>query len=194
MMETILGLAVGIGLSAACGFRVFIPLLGLSIAAQSGYVTPAHGFQWMGTWPAMVAFATATALEIGAYYIPWVDNIMDALMTPAAIVAGTITTASMVGDISPFLKWSTAIIAGGGISALVQGGTVALRTKSTGATGGMTNPIVSTVELAGSTLLTICAIVLPVLGVVVVIWICCMIVTKMVKSPFIKSFFARRSR
>ncbi|HET6419273.1 MAG TPA: DUF4126 domain-containing protein [Geobacteraceae bacterium] len=193
-METILGLAIGIGLSAACGFRVFVPLLGLSIAAQSGYITLAHGFQWIGTWPAMVAFATATVLEVGAYYIPWVDNVMDALMTPAAIVAGTITTASMAVDISPFIKWSTAIIAGGGISALVQGGTVALRTKSTGATGGITNPIISTVELAGSTLLTICAIVLPVISIVVVVWICSIIVTKMVKSPFVRRFFSNKSR
>lgn len=193
-METIIGLAVGIGLSAACGLRVFVPLMGLSIAAHSGYITPAHGFQWMGTWPALIAFTTATVLEIGAYYIPWLDNMMDALMTPAAIVAGTISTAAMVGDMSPFLKWSTAIIAGGGISALVQGGTVALRAKSAGTTGGITNPLVSTGELAGSTLLTICAIVLPILGLVIVVWICYLFVTKVVKSPFIRNLFSRGSR
>jgi len=193
-METIIGLAVGIGLSAACGLRVFVPLVGLSIAAHSGYITPAHGFQWMGTWPALIAFTTATVLEIGAYYIPWLDNMMDALMTPAAIVAGTISTAAMVGDMSPFLKWSSAIIAGGGISALVQGGTVALRAKSAGTTGGITNPLVSTGELAGSTLLTICAIVLPILGLVIVVWICYLFVTKVVKSPFIRNIFSRGSR
>lgn len=188
-METIIGLAVGIGLSAACGLRVFVPLMGLSIAAHTGYITPAHGFQWIGAWPALVAFATATALEIGAYYIPWLDNMMDALMTPAAMVAGTISTASMVGDMSPFLKWSTAIIAGGGISALVQGGTVALRAKSSGTTGGMANPLVSTGELAGSALLTICAIALPILGLVIVVWVFYLIFTKVVKFPFIRNMF-----
>ena len=190
-METIIGLAVGVGLSAACGFRVFVPMLGLSIAAFSGYINLSQGFQWLGTWPVLIAFATATVLEIGAYYIPWVDNMLDALMTPVAIAAGTIATASMMGDVSPFLKWSAAIIAGGGVSAIVQGGTVALRTKSTAATGGTTNFMVSNVELAGSALLTICAIVVPVISFVVVVWICWMMVTKMVKSPLIRSYFPR---
>ena len=193
-METIIGLAVGIGLSAACGFRVFVPMLGLSAAALSGYLTLAQGFQWLGTWPALIAFATATVLEICAYYIPWVDNMLDALMTPAAIAAGTITMASMMGDVSPFLKWSAALIAGGGISAIVQGGTVALRTKASVATGGTTNFMVSNVELAGSVLLTICAIVLPALCFVLVILICWMMVAKMVKSPFIRSFFTRKNQ
>lgn len=190
-METVIGLAVGTGLSAACGFRVFVPLLGLSIATMSGYLTLSQGFQWLGTWYALIAFATATVLEICAYYLPWVDNMLDALMTPAAIAAGTISTASLMGDVSPFLKWSAAIIAGGGISAIVQGGTVALRAKSSAATGGMTNSMVSSVELAGSTLLTICAIVIPVFCLVVVIWICFFMIRKLVNSPFIKSFFSR---
>lgn len=74
-METLLGLMIGIGLSAACGFRVFVPLPGMSIAALSGYLSLSPEFEWIGTWPALIAFATATVLEIAAYYIPWVDNI-----------------------------------------------------------------------------------------------------------------------
>jgi hypothetical protein len=93
-METTLGLIVGIGLSAACGFRVFVPLLGMSIAAHSGYVTLAPGFEWLGTREALIAFSAATVIEIAAYYIPWVDNTLDALTTPLAVVAGTILTAS----------------------------------------------------------------------------------------------------
>ncbi len=192
-METIIGLAVGTGLSAACGFRVFVPLLGLGVAALSGYLKLSQGFQWLGTWPAVIAFATATVLEICAYYVPWVDNMLDALMTPAAVAAGTISTASMMGDVSPFLKWSAAIIAGGGISAIVQGGTVALRAKSSAATGGMTNSMVSTVELAGSTLLTVCAIVIPVICLIIVLLICGFMIRKMANSPGIKSFFTRKN-
>lgn len=192
-METIIGLAVGTGLSAACGFRVFVPLLGLGVAALSGYLTLSQGFQWLGTWPAVVAFATATVLEICAYYVPWVDNMLDALMTPAAVAAGTISTASMMGNVSPFLKWSAAIIAGGGISAIVQGGTVALRTKSSAATGGMTNSMVSTVELAGSTLLTVCAIVVPAICLIIVLLLCGFMIRKVVNSPGIKGFFRRKN-
>jgi hypothetical protein len=191
-METVLGLIVGIGLSAACGFRVFVPLMGMSIAALSGHITLGSGFEWIGTWTALLAFTTATVLEIGTYYVPWVDNMMDAIMTPAAIVAGTIVTASMVGDVSPFLRWSLAVIAGGGVAGIVQGGTVALRAGSSGTTGGAANPIVSTMEMIGSILVTILAIVLPILCLLAVIWICYKMITKMARSAFIRNLFVRK--
>jgi hypothetical protein len=179
-METILGIIVGICLSAACGFRVFVPMMGVSIAALSGNITLSPGFEWIGTWPALIAFATATVMEIGAYYIPWVDNAMDSLMTPAAVAAGIILTASMVNDLSPFLKWSLAIIAGGGVAALVQVGTAALRGGSLGITGGLANPLLSTIELIGAVVVTILAVLLPLLCLAAVIWIC----YKMVKTIF----------
>lgn len=185
-METVLGLVVGIGLSAACGFRVFVPLLGMSIAAFSGYITLSPGFEWLGTQEALIAFSTATVIEIAAYYIPWVDNTLDAVMTPLAVVAGTILTASLLGDISPFLKWALAIIAGGCVSAIVQGGTVALRAASSGATGGLANLVVSTIELVGSVVVTVFAILLPFLCLAVVIWICYRMITTMAKSAFFK--------
>ncbi|MCX8023473.1 MAG: DUF4126 domain-containing protein [Syntrophorhabdaceae bacterium] len=188
-METVLGLIVGIGLSAACGFRVFVPLLGLSIASMGNHITLAPGFEWIGTWPALIAFLTATILEIMAYHIPWVDNLMDTLMTPAAIIAGIIVTASMVGDISPFLKWSLAIIAGGSISGIVQGGMVFLRAGSTGTTSGLANPILSTLETFGSIMITFLAIVLPVLCLFSVAWICYKMVRKLMSAT---SFITRR--
>ena len=177
-METLLGLIVGIGLSAACVFRVFVPLLGMSIAALSGHVTLAEGFAWIGTWPAVIAFSVATVVELATCYIPWVDNMMDAIMAPAAVIAGTILTASMLGDISPFLKWYLAVIAGGGVAATVQSGTVALRAGSSGTTGGMANPLVSTLEMIGSVLVTLLAIVLPILALLLVVWICYKMIRK----------------
>ncbi len=188
-MEVILGLVIGICLSAACGFRVFLPLMGMSIAALLGRITLSSGFEWIGTWPALIALATATVVEIGAFYIPWVDHMMDALMTPAAVVAGTIATASVIGDMSPFMKWSLAVIAGGGVSAIVQGGTVALRAGSTGTTGGLANPLVSTIELIGSILVTIFAVLLPILCLVAVIWICYKMIRAMAKSALIRRLF-----
>src|SRR2546425_4190452 len=113
-METLLSVCVGIGLSAACGFRVFVPLVVMSIAALTGHLTLARGFEWVGSYPALVAFSVATCVEIAGYYVPWVDNLLDTIATPAAIIAGTLMTASLVTDLSPFLKWTLAIIAGGG--------------------------------------------------------------------------------
>src|SRR6266480_1903126 len=109
-METFLSVCLGIGLSAACCFRIFVPLLVMSIAALSGHLSLAHGFEWIGSYPALIAFSVATCLEIAGYYIPWLDHLLDTIATPAAIVAGTIVTASIVTDVSPFLKWTLAII------------------------------------------------------------------------------------
>ena len=92
--ETLLGVIIGLGLSAACGFRVFVPLLVMSIASLSGHLTLSSGFEWIGTYPALLAFAVATVLEIAAYYIPWVDNFLDIIGAPAAIIAGMIAMAS----------------------------------------------------------------------------------------------------
>lgn len=168
-MEVILSLCVGLGLSAACGFRVFVPLLITSIASYSGHLTLAPGFHWIGSPPALIAFSAATALEIAGYYIPWFDHFLDTVATPAAIVAGTILTASFVTDVSPFLRWTLAVIAGGGAAGAVQASTVLLRGASTLATGGLANPVFATAELAGSIGTSILAIIAPLLTLVLIV-------------------------
>ena len=167
-METILSLLIGIGLSAACGFRVFVPLLVVSIASRSGHLRLSSGFEWMGSDAALIAFAVATMLEIAAYYIPWVDNALDTIASPAAVIAGTLVTASLVTDMSPFLKWTLAVIAGGGVAGLVQGATVVTRGASSAGTGGLANPILATAELGGSLLASILALVTPALLVLMI--------------------------
>jgi hypothetical protein len=165
-METAMSVLVGIGLSAACGFRVFVPLLVVSLATMTGHLHLSPGFQWIGTFPALIAFGTASILEIGGYYIPWLDHALDVAATPAAIVAGTVISASMVTDISPFLKWTLAVVAGGGAAGMVQMSTVMARGTSLLGTGGMANPIVATGELAGSVLTSLMALFIPIVAVV----------------------------
>jgi len=167
-MEIVLSICLGIGLSAACGFRVFVPLLVMSIAALSGHLHLVHGFEWLGSYPALIAFSVATFLEVAGYYIPWLDHLLDTMATPAAVIAGTIASASVIGDMSPFLKWTLAAIAGGGSAGLVQGTTVVLRGASTATTGGLANPVVATAELAGATTLSVVALVAPLLAVLVI--------------------------
>jgi hypothetical protein len=163
-MEWILGAVMGIGLAAACGFRVFVPPLVLSVAALSGHLHLAHGFEWMGTWPALMAFAVATVLEIVAYYFPWVDNLLDTAATPIAVAAGIVMMASCVSDVSPFLRWTLAVIAGGGAAGLVQILTVKTRALSSLFTGGLANWIVSTLEAALSTFLSVLVVLIPLLA------------------------------
>lgn len=119
-MDTALSILVGIGLSSACGFRVFVPLLVISIASQTGHLALADGFRWIATPAACAAFGTAALCEVAAYSIPWFDHLMDTIATPAACIAGTVATASMVGDLSPWLTWSLAAIAGGGVAGAIK--------------------------------------------------------------------------
>jgi len=168
-VDLTLTILIGIGLAAACGYRVFVPFLVLSIAALSGHVTLASGFEWIGTPPALIVFGIATVVEVLAYYIPWLDNLLDTVATPVAVVAGVVIAASVVGDISPFLKWTLAAIAGGGVAAAVQASTVAVRGASTVTTGGVGNPVVSTGELGGSLVTSVLSVVVPVVAVALVV-------------------------
>jgi uncharacterized membrane protein YoaK (UPF0700 family) len=157
----LLSLGVGLGLSAACGFRVFVPLLVASIAAHNGYLTLAPGFEWVGTPQALYAFATATLLEVLAYAIPWLDNALDVVATPAAVIAGILASAAVLTEIPPFLKWSLAIIAGGAAAGMVQGATAFLRLKTALASGGIGNFLIAGAELFGSVVVALLAIALP---------------------------------
>lgn len=161
-MEIILSLLVGLGLSAACGFRIFVPLLVAAIAVRAGYLSPGEGFQWMGTNVALISLGVATILEIGAYYIPCVDNFLDLLGVPAAMVAGAILTASFVTAVDPWLQWSLAAVAGGGTAAVVHAGMATARGLVTTTTAGLGNSVVSTGEAVVATGTSILAIVAPV--------------------------------
>ncbi|HJX28327.1 MAG TPA: DUF4126 domain-containing protein, partial [Thermoanaerobaculia bacterium] len=172
-METFLSILIGLGLSAACGFRVFVPLLVMSLASRAGMgqLVLGDGFAWIGSTTALISFGAATVLEIAGYYIPWVDNLLDAVATPTAIVAGIVVTASSVAsaDVNPFLQWSLAILAGGGTTAVFQGITATTRQISSFTTGGLANPLVATAEAGGSALLAVLAITLPVVAILLVI-------------------------
>lgn len=145
-MDVLTSLALGVCLSAACGFRVFAPLLVLSAAGVTGHFTPAEELAWIATGPALILFGTATLVEIAAYYIPWADNLLDTLATPAAVVAGVLASASVLGDFSPYLQWTLAAVAGGGAAGVAQASTVVVRGVSTATTGGAGNFVVATVE------------------------------------------------
>jgi hypothetical protein len=160
-METLVSLCVGLGLAAACGFRVFLPLAIMSIASKAGMVTPAESFAWVATWPAVIAFSTACIVEVAGYYVPWVDHALDAVATPAAVIAGAMVAVSQFGNVDPLLGWTSGIIGGGGLAGAVQGLTVMTRATSTATTGGIGNPVVSTAENTAAATVATAAIVTP---------------------------------
>ena len=161
-------LALGIGLAAATGFRVFLPLLVASVAAYTGHLQLSDNFAWLGTLPAVTMLSVAALVEVLAYYIPAVDNLLDTVTTPAALIAGTLVAAATITNLPPAVKWATAIIAGGGVAGITQATTALLRAKSTVMTGGLGNPVVATVELVGALLIAVLALIAPLVAIALI--------------------------
>jgi hypothetical protein len=167
-----LSIALGIGLAAAVGLRVFLPLLVVSIAAYTGHLTLSDNFAWLASTPAVMMLGVAAAVEILAYYVPAVDNLLDAAATPIALIAGTLVSAAVITDLPPIVKWTTAIIAGGGAAGLAQAATTLLRAKSTAFTGGFGNPLIATAETGGAVMISVLAVVAPILALAVALVLC----------------------
>jgi hypothetical protein len=144
--------------------------MSLASRAGVGHLALAPSFAWIGSTPALLSFAVATVLEIAGYYIPWLDNLLDTVATPAAVVAGIVVTASaMTTDVSPFLKWTLAVVAGGGTTAAFQGITSVTRHISSFTTGGLANPVLATAEAGGAAMLSVLAITVPLIAFLLVV-------------------------
>ncbi|MEM1339547.1 MAG: DUF4126 domain-containing protein [Bacteroidota bacterium] len=167
--ETVISIFLGVGLAASAGFRVFLPLFALSLAGFFEVWELNASWQWIGSLAAVLTFGIATVVEIFAYFIPWVDNVLDSIALPLAAVAGTAVMVSTVADLEPVVTWSLAIIAGGGTASAIKGANAAGRLTSTATTGGVANPIVSTVETGTAVVVSTASIFAPLLAAVLVI-------------------------
>jgi Domain of unknown function (DUF4126) len=163
-LETFSSILLGIGLSAATGFRIFVPFLVVSIASIAGYLPLSNGFEWIGTYPALITFGAATVIEILAFYIPWFDNALDTIATPASFIAGGVLMVAVLSGVPPLFKWALVIIAGSGAAGIVQTGTAVTRLTSTSTTGGIANPLISTAEAGLSFLMSVLAILAPIVA------------------------------
>ncbi|MDD2244056.1 MAG: DUF4126 domain-containing protein [Dysgonamonadaceae bacterium] len=169
-VETISAIALGIGLSASTGFRVFIPLLVAGMAAHFGVLTLGDSFEWLGSIPALVCFGVAAIVEVLAYYVPFVDNLLDSIATPLSIVAGTLLMTSVFPSDNEWMKWIMGFVVGGGTAATVQSGTAIARLTSSQFTGGSANNIVSTTEGIASTGVAVMSLIAPVfIGILIIV-------------------------
>ena len=149
-MDLLLSFFLGVGLAASAGFRVFLPLLVLGLSAHLGLLPLGEGWAWLATRPVLIALCVASVLEIIAYFLPWLDNVLDAAAIPLASAAGTLLVASSLTEVDPMWQWGMAIVAGGGTAGTIKGSSAGARLTSTAATGGLANPVVSSVETAAS--------------------------------------------
>ena len=172
VVQILLSLSLGLGLAAACGFRVFIPPLMMGVGSRLDLYKLEGSFVWVDDNWAIAIFAVATLLEIGGYFIPWIDNLLDAVATPAAIIGGIfVTSASLEGELDPSAQWTLSVIAGGSVSGVIQLGTVATRAISTGTTGGLANPIISLLEAVASILCILISLFLVAIIPIVIIFL-----------------------
>jgi len=169
-MELILSICLGIGLAAACGFRVFIPLFLASLLSyfDLGTFGITDSFEWIGSLPALITFGVASLVEVFAYYTPFVDNILDSVAIPLATISGTLITMSTMLELEPLVQWTIALIAGGGIAGIIKGSSAGTRLISSGTTGGLANPVVSTAETTASVGLSFIAWFFPFLAIILV--------------------------
>ena len=167
--ETVLSIFLGVGLAASAGFRVFLPLFALSLAAYFDVWELNESWQWIGSLAAVLTLGIATLVEIFAYFIPWVDNALDTIALPLAAIAGTAVMVSTIADLDPVITWSLAIIAGGGTASAIKGANAAGRLTSTATTGGVANPVVATVETGTAVAVTTASIFAPIITAVLVI-------------------------
>ncbi|KIC92965.1 DUF4126 domain-containing protein [Flavihumibacter solisilvae] len=183
MYPIISAVCLGIALSACCGFRVFLPLLGASVAAYFGWIPLNPEMQWMAGLTAIISFGTAAVLEVLAYYIPFVDNLLDAIATPLAVVAGTVLAASFLplGGMDPLLRWGLGLIAGGGTAGIIQAGTGFLRLLSTKTTAGTGNAVLATGENLAAAGGTIASLLVPVLAAILTIGLVVYLVVALIK-------------
>jgi hypothetical protein len=184
-LDLAISIALGIGLAAATGLRVFLPLLVVSAASYTGYLPVGENFAWLATPGALVLLGVAAVVEILAYYIPGVDNLLDTIAMPAAFVAGTVVSAAVITDLPPLVKWATAIIAGGGIAGATSSMTALLRAKSTVFTGTLGNPVIATAESGGSLIVSLLALAAPlaaILLIVVFFWLTIRLLRKITRG------------
>lgn len=167
--ETVISIFLGIGLAASVGFRVFLPLFALSLAAYFNVWELNDSWQWIGSLAAVITLGVATIIEIFAYFIPFVDNLLDSVAVPLAAIAGTAVMVSTVADLDPVVTWSLAIIAGGGTATAIKGAGATSRLASSATTGGLANPVVSTLETGTAMVVTTASIFAPFIAAILVI-------------------------
>lgn len=126
----ILAVVVGVCLSATCGFRVFTPMLMTSVFHHMDWLILSGGFEWIGSTPALIAFAVAAMFEVSSNYLPFIASILKAIAIPAAIIAGTLLMAAYIGEMNEFLTWSIALIAGGGTAGTISTTMVPIKASS----------------------------------------------------------------
>lgn len=169
MLEALTGILSAFGLSSAAGLNAYLPLLIVALTARYTDL-----IQLQAPWDALTnpwviaVLVVLLVVEVVADKIPAVDHANDVIQTVVRPTAGAILFASsgnVIGDIHPAL----ALICGILVAGSVHGVKATFRPVVTATTGGIGNPVVSTVEDVASFILTVMAILAPILAFVLLV-------------------------
>lgn len=182
-MDVAFQLLTGLGLSVSAGLNAYIPLLALGLAGRllPGFALP-NGWDWLADDWVMVIIAALLVIEFIADKVPVVDSINDVLQTvirPAAggiaFGTGSAATTAVVQDPAAFFASNAwvPVVAGAAIALAMHLAKAAIRPIVNGITAGIAAPVVSLLEDLGAALMTVFAILLPLLvllGVAAIVW------------------------
>lgn len=161
MIEGLLNLASAFGLSTSAGLNAYIPMLTLALLARfTSLVQLEEPWSALTSWWIIGLLAVLLVIEELADKIPAVDSINDVIQTLIRPTAGAIvfaaTTQSTI-KMHPMLAFACGIVLAGGTHLIKAGG----RPVVTATTGGLGNPVVSTIEDIIATVTSVVAIIFP---------------------------------
>ncbi|OGN42666.1 MAG: hypothetical protein A2623_14100 [Caulobacterales bacterium RIFCSPHIGHO2_01_FULL_70_19] len=165
MQTWVLPALLGLGLASATGLRTFLPLLMLALAAKFELfdVRLIEQMDWLVSWPAIAALATATIAEFAGDKVPAVDHALNAVGYVTRPVAGAVAAGSVFWAVDPTAAAVAGIIVGAPAALAFNAAQTGARVGSTATTGGLANPLVSFVEDALALATVLVAFLAPIL-------------------------------
>jgi hypothetical protein len=160
------------GLSASAGLNAYIPLLVVSLTARyTDWISLSPAWEPMTSWWVIGALVILIAIEFFADKVPLLNHVNDVIQTVVRPAAGAVLFASNAGVVSQ-LHPILAVLAGLFVAGTVHAAkSAAIRPVVTATTGGTGNVLVSAAEDILATVLSILAVVIPVIiaGLIIVL-------------------------
>lgn len=175
--EVLIAIIAGIALSACCGFRIFIPILIATFGVRFGFLP----HEWINEASVELirndvftaAITVATVLEIAAYKIPFIDNFLDTIATPLAVVAATLLSSSFFTFAEDsYMRFILGAITGGLGAGIIQASTSAIRATSSQWTAGFGNPIFGLIETLTAFVASLLSVLFPLIGIALILLVC----------------------
>ncbi len=182
-----LELLTGTGLAVAAGLNAYVPLLVLGLAGRFlDFVELPSAWRWLENEWVLLIIGVLLVIELGADKIPAVDSVNDwiqSIVRPASggIVFGTgaATQTAAVTDPAAFFESNAwvPVVTGIVIALVVHAGKMLVRPAANALTAGAAAPALSTGEDIGALLLSLFAILIPILVVVAIVGLIVLVVS-----------------